>query len=166
MEKQKTILFFAVAFLLFTADIGCTYVTFAIKGIPIAYEVNSVFRNWLVRDGWLLSVSKFVLLKTSLFGVCGWLIFRTESQLATFVFAQCSVSNHLVAISSHPTLWWMHDMELRTLLLCLISLLSLLVTYFGIRYLRNENPAKGNLAQGQQKVCSGLSDTFEVISNR
>ncbi len=141
MEKQKTILFFAVAFLLFTVDIGCTYVTFAIKGIPVAYEVNSVFRNWLVRDGWLLSVGKFVLLKTSLFGVCGWLIFRTESQLATFVFAQCSVSNHLVAISSHPTLWWMHDMELRTLLLCLISLLSLFLTYFGIRYLRNENPA-------------------------
>ena len=136
MEKQKTILFFLVAFLLFALDMGCTYVTFAIKGIPVAYEVNSLFRNWLIRDGWMLSVGKFVVLKTGLFGVCGWLIFRTESQMATFIFAQCSVSNHLVAISSHPTLWWMRNMELRSLLLCLIALISLLMTYFGIRYLR------------------------------
>jgi len=136
MEKQKTILFFLVAFLLFALDMGCTYVTFAIKGLPVAYEVNSLFRNWLIRDGWMLSVGKFVVLKTGLFGVCGWLIFRTESQMATFIFAQCSVSNHLVAISSHPTLWWMRNMELRSLLLCLIALISLLVTYFGIRYLR------------------------------
>ena len=136
MEKQRAILFFLVAFLLFTLDMACTYVTFAIKGIPVAYEVNAVFRDWLIRDGWLLSVGKFVPLKTGLFGVCGWLIFRTESQLATFIFAQCSISNHLVAISSHPTLWWMRDMELRTLLLYLIGLVSLFVTYFGIRYLR------------------------------
>jgi hypothetical protein len=140
MEKQKAILFFLVAFLLFALDMACTYVTFAIKGIPVAYEVNTVFRNWLIRDGWLLSVGKFVLLKTGLFGVCGWLIFRTESQMATFIFAQCSISNHLVAISSHPTLWWMRDMELRTLLLCLIGLISLFVTYFGIRYLRLTTP--------------------------
>jgi len=136
MEKQKTMLFFLVAFFLFALDMGCTYVTFAIKGIPVAYEVNSLFRNWLIRDGWMLSVGKFVVLKTGLFGVCGWLIFRTESQMATFIFAQCSVSNHLVAISSHPTLWWMRNMELRSLLLCLIALISLLMTYFGIRYLR------------------------------
>jgi hypothetical protein len=136
MEKKKTALFFLVAFLLFALDIGCTYVTFAIKRIPVGYEVNWVFRDWLVRDGWLLSVGKFVLLKTGLFGVCGWLIFRTESQLATFIIAQCSVTNHLVAILSHPTLWWMHNMELRALLLCVISLVSLFLTYFGIRYLR------------------------------
>lgn len=136
MEKQKAILFFLVAFLLFALDMGCTYVTFAIKGIPVAYEVNTVFRDWLIRDGWLVSVGKFIILKTGLFGVCGWLIFRTESQMATFIFAQCSISNHLVAISSHPTLWWMSNMGLRSFLLCLIGLISLFLTHFGIRYLR------------------------------
>ena len=53
-----------------------------------------------------------------------------------FIFAQCAISNHLVAISSHPTLWWMDNLELRTILLWGVALFSLLLTYFGIRYLR------------------------------
>jgi hypothetical protein len=157
MEKQKTILFFLVAFLLFALDMGCTYVTFAIKRLPVAYEVNSLFRNWLIRDGWMLSVGKFVLLKTGLFGVCGWLIFRTESQMSTFIFAQCSVSNHLVAISSHPTLWWMRNMELRSLLLCLIALISLFVTFFGIRYLRMTPLPLATADPEQQHAANHLS---------
>ena len=48
MENRKLILFFLVAFLLFAVDIGCTYTTFAIKGVPIAYEMNTVFRDWVV----------------------------------------------------------------------------------------------------------------------
>jgi len=136
MEKQKAALFFFVAFMLFALDIGCTYTTFAIKGVPIAYEVNTVFRDWVIRDGWAISVMKFVLLKTVLFGLCGWLIFKTQSKVMAFIFAQCAISNHLVAISSHPTLWWMDNLQMRIILLWMIGLLSLLLTYFGIRYLR------------------------------
>ena len=136
MKKQKTIVFFAVSFLLFAIDLGCTYNTFAVRGIPIAFEVNTTFRDWVIQDGWIISVGKFTLLKTFLFSLCGWLIFRTRSHVVTFIMAQCSVSNHLIAISSHPTLWWMHDLEMRSLLLKIIAVLSLLLTYFGIRYLR------------------------------
>lgn len=136
MEKQKQALFFFVAFMLFALDIGCTYTTFAIKGVPIAYEVNTVFRDWVIRDGWAISVMKFVVLKTVLFSVCGWLIFKTTSKVMAFIFAQCAISNHLVAISSHPTLWWMDNLALRIILLWAIGLFSLLLTYFGIRYLR------------------------------
>ncbi|PYV37017.1 MAG: hypothetical protein DMG06_29140 [Acidobacteria bacterium] len=136
MEKQKQVLFFLVAFMLFALDIGCTYTTFAVKGVPIAYEVNTIFRDWVIRDGWAVSVMKFVVLKTILFGLSGWLIFKTQSKIMAFIFAQCAISNHLVAISSHPTLWWMDNLELRTILLWAVALFSLLLTYFGIRYLR------------------------------
>ncbi len=137
MEKQKQALFFFVAFTLFTVDIGCTYTTFAIKGVPIAYEVNAVFRDWVIRDGWAISVMKFIVLKAVLFGMCGWLIFKTRSKIMAFISAQCAISNHLVAISSHPTLWWMNNLELRTILLWVIGVFSLLLTYFGIHYLRS-----------------------------
>src|SRR5437773_3955809 len=145
MEKQKQVLFFLVAFMLFALDIGCTYTTFAVKGVPIAYEVNTIFRDWVIRDGWAVSVMKFVVLKTFLFGMCGWLIFKTRSKIMAFISAQCAISNHLVAISSHPTLWWMDNLILRTILLWVIGIFSLLLTYFGIHYLRSpkvEEPAR------------------------
>ena len=117
MLSKKTILFFATAFFLFAVDVGCTYTTFAVRGVPIEYEVNQVFRDWVIRDGWLMSIGKFTILKTLLFALAGWAIFRTRSRIAAFILAQCIVSNHLVAISSHPTLWWMDDLEYRSLLL-------------------------------------------------
>jgi hypothetical protein len=136
MENRKLILFFLVAFLLFAVDIGCTYTTFAIKGVPIAYEMNTVFRDWVVQDGWVISVGKFTLFKAALFAVCGWLIFGTRNQIITFILAQCTISNHLVAICSHPTLWWLDNWKLRTSLLCASGLISLFLTFYGIRYLR------------------------------
>ena len=136
MKKQKTIVLFAVSFLLFAIDLGCTYNTFAVRGVPIVFEVNTTFRDWVIHDGWAISVGKFTLLKTLLFSLCGWLIFKTRSHVVTFIMAQCSVSNHLIAISSHPTLWWMQDLEMRSFLLKMIAALSLFLTYFGIRYLR------------------------------
>jgi hypothetical protein len=42
----------------------------------------------------------------------------------------------LVAICSHPTLWWMDNWKLRTSFLCASGLISLLLTFYGIRYLR------------------------------
>jgi hypothetical protein len=136
MENRKLILFFLVAFLLFAVDIGCTYTTFAIKGVPIAYEMNTVFRDWVVQDGWVISVGKFTVFKGALFAVCGWLIFGTRNKIITFILAQCTISNHLIAICSHPTLWWMDDWKLRTTLLCASGLISLSLTFYGIRYLR------------------------------
>ncbi|MEW5979891.1 MAG: hypothetical protein AB1898_29190 [Acidobacteriota bacterium] len=140
MNKRKVIEFFLIAFLLFAIDLTCTYVTFAVKGVPIAYEVNELFREWVREQGWLVSIGKFTVLKALLFTVAGWLIFRTESRITAFLFAQCAVSNHLVAISSHPTLWWIRDHDFRTLLLWLIGILSVVLTYFGIRYLRHRPP--------------------------
>lgn len=134
---HKIALFFLTAFLLFAVDLGCTYTTFAVMGVPIEFEVNKVFRDWVVRDGWLVSIGKFTVLKTLLFAVAGWMIFRTRNRVATFVLAQCVVSNHLVAISSHPTLWWMDNFEVRSLLLKLIAAVSLVLTFYGIRYLRS-----------------------------
>jgi len=136
MLNRKTILYFATAFLLFAVDVGCTYTTFAVRGVPIEFEVNQVFRDWVIRDGWLLSIGKFTILKTLLFAVAGWAIFRTRSRIAAFVLAQCIVSNHLVAISSHPTLWWMDNLEYRSLLLKGIAGVSMVLTFYGIRFLR------------------------------
>ena len=72
MFNRKTILYFATAFLLFAVDVGCTYTTFAVRGVPIEFEVNQVFRDWVIRDGWLLSIGKFTILKTLLFALAGW----------------------------------------------------------------------------------------------
>ncbi len=141
METKKTLLFFAVAFLLFAVDVGCTYNTFAVRGVPIEFEVNQLFRNWVIRDGWLISIGKFTVLKTLLFAAAGWMIFKTRSRIAAFVLAQCVVSNHVVAISSHPTLWWMNDHQARSLLLRLIAGVSLVLTFYSIRYLRACPPA-------------------------
>ena len=136
MLNKKTILYFATAFLLFAVDVGCTYTTFAVRGVPIEFEVNQVFRDWVVRDGWLLSIGKFTILKAFLFAVAGWTIFRTRSRIVAFILAQCIVSNHLVAISSHPTLWWMDNLEYRSLLLKGVAGLSMVVTFYGLRFLR------------------------------
>ena len=136
MLNKKTILYFTTAFLLFAVDVGCTYTTFAVRGVPIEFEVNQVFRDWVIRDGWLLSIGKFTILKTLLFAVAGWTIFRTRSQVAAFILAQCIVSNHLVAISSHPMLWWMDNLEYRSLLLKGIAGVSMVLTFYGIRFLR------------------------------
>ncbi len=67
MLSKKTILYFVTAFFLFAVDVGCTYTTFAVRGVPIEYEVNQVFRDWVIRDGWLMSIGKFTILKTLLF---------------------------------------------------------------------------------------------------
>jgi len=134
--NRKAILYFATAFLLFAVDVGCTYTTFAVRGVPIQFEVNQVFRDWVIRDGWLLSIGKFTILKTLLFGVAGLAIFRTRSRIAAFILAQCIVSNHLVAISSHPTLWWMDNLEYRSLLLKGVTGVSMVLTFYGIRFLR------------------------------
>lgn len=136
MLNKRTLLYFATAFLLFAVDLGCTYTTFAVRGVPIEFEANQVFRDWVIRDGWLLSIGKFTLLKTLLFAVAGWTIFRTRSRIAAFILAQCIVSNHLVAISSHPTLWWMDNLESRSLLLKGIAGVSMVLTFYGIRFLR------------------------------
>jgi hypothetical protein len=136
MSSKKTFLFFVTAFILFALDLGCTYTTFAVRGVPIEYEVNQVFRDWVIRDGWLMSIGKFTILKTLLFALAGWAIFRTRSRIAAFILAQCIVSNHLVAISSHPTLWWMDDLEYRSLLLKGIAGMSMILTFYGIRFLR------------------------------
>jgi hypothetical protein len=138
MLNRKTILYFVTAFLLFAVDLGCTYTTFAVRGVPIELEVNQVFRDWVIRDGWLLSIGRFTLLKTLLFAVAGWAIFRTRSRIAAFILAQCIVSNHLVAISSHPTLWWMENLEYRALLLKGIAGVSMVLTFYGIRFLRSK----------------------------
>lgn len=136
MLNKKTKLYFATAFLLFAVDLGCTYTTFAVRGVPIEFEVNQVFREWVIRDGWAMSIGKFTVLKTLLFGLAGWAIFRTRSQVAAFILAQCIVSNHLVAISSHPTLWWMENLEFRSLVLKAMAGVSMLLTFYGIRFLR------------------------------
>ena len=138
MFNNKTVLYFVTAFLLFAVDLGCTYTTFAVRGVPIELEVNQVFRDWVIRDGWLLSIGKFTILKTLLFSVAGWSIFRTRSRIAAFILAQCIVSNHLVAISSHPTLWWMDNLEYRSLLLKGIAGASMVLTFYGIRFLRSQ----------------------------
>lgn len=136
MERRKTVLFFVVAFLLFAVDVGCTYNTFAVRGVPIEFEVNQLFRDWVVQDGWLISIGKFAVLKSLLFALAGWMIFKTRSRVGAFVLAQCIVSNHVVAISSHPTLWWMVDHQARSWLLKLIAGVSLVLTFYAIRYLR------------------------------
>jgi hypothetical protein len=141
MEMKKLTLFFSFAFLLFAVDLGCTYTTFAVLGVPIEFEVNKVFRDWVIRDGWLVSIGKFTLLKAVLFVIAAWMIFRTRNHVATFILAQCFVSNHVVAISSHPTLWWMEDLQVRSLLLKVIAGASLVLTFYGIRYLRSQPPA-------------------------
>jgi hypothetical protein len=138
MFNNKTVLYFVTAFLLFAVDLGCTYTTFAVRGVPIELEVNQVFRDWVIRDGWLLSIGKFAILKTLLFSIAGWSIFRTRSRIAAFILAQCIVSNHLVAISSHPTLWWMDNLEYRSLLLKGIAGASMVLTFYGIRFLRSQ----------------------------
>ena len=150
MLKKKTLLYFATAFFLFALDLGCTYTTFAVRGVPIEFEVNQVFRDWVIRDGWLMSIGKFTILKTLLFALAGWTIFRTRSRIAAFILAQCIVSNHLVAISSHPTLWWMHNLEYRSLLLKAVAGMSMVLTFYGIRFLRSKphvSPAAVSFAQ-------------------
>jgi hypothetical protein len=139
MGHRKASLFFAIAFSLFAVDLGCTYTTFAVLRVPIEFELNQVFRDWVIRDGWLLSIGKFTILKTLLFGAAAWMIFKTRNQIATFTLCQCIVSNHLVAISSHPTLWWIENLAFRSFLLKVIAGISLVMTFYGIRYLRS-NP--------------------------
>ena len=152
MLTRKTILYFATAFLLFAVDVGCTYTTFAVRGVPIEFEVNQVFRDWVIRDGWLLSIGKFTILKTLLFAVAGWAIFRTRSRIAAFVLAQCIVSNHLVAISSHPTLWWMDNLEYRSLLLKGVAGVSMVLTFCGIRFLRSKPSSATAMVTLQQDM--------------
>jgi hypothetical protein len=134
--NKKTLLYFGIAFFLFAVDVGCTYATFAVRGLPIECEVNEVFRDWVIHDGWLLSIGKFTILKALLFALAGWTIFRTQSRITAFILAQCIVSNHLVAISSHPTLWWMNNLEYRSHLLKGIAGISMVLTFYGIRFLR------------------------------
>jgi len=150
--NKKTILYFATAFLLFAADVGCTYTTFAVRGVPIEFEVNQVFRDWVIRDGWLLSIGKFTILKSLLFAVAGWAIFRTRSRIAAFILAQSFVSNHLVAISSHPTLWWMDNLQYRSLLLKGIAGVSMVATFYGIRFLRAKPRVTAPVATFQQAL--------------
>jgi hypothetical protein len=139
MDRQKVIWFFAAAFLLLILDLACTYATFAVMGMPLGYEMNPIFRRWIIHDGWVISFAKFVLFKSVLFAMCGWLIFYTRSKIFSFIFVQCTVSNHLIAIITHPTLWWGVDWQLRSAVLVTIGLFSLLVTWFGIRFLRAES---------------------------
>jgi hypothetical protein len=70
--------------------------------------------------------------------MCGWVIFRTHSRIFSFLFVQCMVGNHLIAICSHLALWWIPYWETRSTLLMVAGTLSLLLTYFGIRYLRSQ----------------------------
>jgi hypothetical protein len=157
MERKKTVLFFTVAFLLFALDVVCTYTTFAVRGVPIEFEVNQTFRDWVIRDGWLVSIGKFTLLKTLLFALAGWMIFRTRSRIAAFILAQCIVSNHLVAISSHPTLWWMDNREYRSLLLKLIAGISLVLTFYGIRYLRGRSQSQRSILSQELATAAAES---------
>jgi hypothetical protein len=157
MSNRKTILYFATAFLLFAVDVGCTYTTFAVRGVPIELEVNQVFRDWVIRDGWLLSIGKFTILKTLLFAVAGWAIFRTRSRFAAFILAQCIVSNHLVAISSHPTLWWMDNLEYRSLLLKGVAGVSMVLTFYGIRFLRASPAFQADCTSGSAHLPSELT---------
>jgi hypothetical protein len=138
MEVRKLIVFFLFAFLLFAVDLACTYTTFAVLGVPIEFEVNQVFRDWVIQHGWLVSIGRFTALKAALFAIAAWMIFKTRNRVCTFILAQCFVSNHLVAISSHPTLWWVPDLAFRSVLLRAIAVASLLVTFYGIRYLRSQ----------------------------
>jgi hypothetical protein len=154
VDIRKATLFFAIAFLLFAVDLGCTYTTFAVLAVPIEFEVNRVFREWVVRDGWLVSIGKFTVLKTFLFLFAAWMIFRTRDRVATFILAQCIVSNHLVAISSHPTLWWMENLEHRALLLKAIAGVSLVLTFYGIRYLRSRPRESKPLGRIDLPICS------------
>lgn len=156
MLNKKAILYFATAFFLFALDLGCTYTTFAVRGVPIEFEVNLVFRDWVIQDGWLLSIGKFTILKTLLFALAGWTIFRTRSRIAAFILAQCIVSNHLVAISSHPTLWWMDNLEYRSLLLKGVAAASMVLTFYGIRFLRAKPRACAPVATFPQDlpVCA------------
>src|SRR5688572_15781697 len=84
----------------------------------------------------MMSIGKLTIRKPLLFAIAGWTIFRTRSRIAAFILAQCIVSNHLVAISSHPTLWWMDNLEYRSLLLKGIAGVSMVLTFYGIRFLR------------------------------
>jgi hypothetical protein len=154
VDIRKAAIFFAIAFLLFAVDLGCTYTTFAVLAIPIDFEVNRVFREWVVRDGWLVSIGKFTVLKTFLFLFAAWMIFKTRDRVATFILAQCIVSNHLVAISSHPTLWWMENLEHRALLLKAIAGVSLVLTFYGIRYLRSRPRESKPLGRIDLPICS------------
>ena len=149
MNKKKAILFLMASFSLLGLDLFFTYVTFGIRHAPLDWEVNAVFRNWVLQDGWLISMGKFTLLKICMFSLCGWVIFRTSSRILAFVLAQSSVTNHLVAISSHPTLWWIQDKSLRVILLKTIGIASLVLTYYGIRYLRStQNGATTRAVEG------------------
>ena len=140
MTKKKAILFGLTSCFLLALDLFVTYVTFGIRHAPLEWEVNAVFRNWVIQDGWLVSVGKFTVLKICMFSLCGWVIFRTSSRILAFVLAQTSITNHLVAISSHPTLWWVQDKSLRLILLKTIGIASLVLTYYGIRYFRSTQP--------------------------
>jgi hypothetical protein len=140
MVHQKFRLFLIAAVVLLMADLACTYETFVILGLPLSYEMNPVFRSWMIQDGWALSFLKFSVLKTLLFFFCGWLIFYTRNWIFTYIFAQLVVTNHLVAIFSHSTLWWIHNWELRSCLLMAAGISTLIVTFMGLRYLRSEGP--------------------------
>jgi hypothetical protein len=140
MDRHRIITFLSVAILLLTLDLACTYMTFAVMGMPMGYEMNPMFRQWMIQDGWTLAFGKFVLFKLLLFLMAGWLIFFTKSKTFSFIFVQCAISNHLIAIFTHPTLWWISDWQLRSLLLITVGLFSLCCTWLGIRYLRAESP--------------------------
>jgi hypothetical protein len=135
-DRSRIGLFCLASFSLLGFDLACTYITFAIKGMPLGYEMNPWFRLWMIRDGWALSFAKFFLLKAMLFALCGWSIFRTESRIFSFLAVQCLVGNHLIAICSHLALWWIPHWETRSTLLLGAGACSLLFTFFGIRHLR------------------------------
>lgn len=140
MENHKLHLFIMASLLLLFLDLTCTYITFAVIGFPLGYEMNPLFRRWIIQDGWTVSLFKFILLKTILFFCCGWLIFKTRLQIFTILFAQVAVTNHLVAILSHPTLWWLTNWEWRSWILMAAGIASLVLTFFGIRFLRAVPP--------------------------
>jgi hypothetical protein len=68
-DRSRIGLFCLASFSLLGFDLACTYITFAIKGMPLGYEMNPWFRLWMIRDGWALSFAKFFLLKAMLFAL-------------------------------------------------------------------------------------------------
>jgi hypothetical protein len=140
MINQRLRLYTIAALILLFLDLACTFETFSVLGLPLSYEMNPLFRAWMIRDGWVLSFLKFIFLKTILIVLCGWLIFYTQNRIFTFIFSQFVVTNHLLAIFSHSTLWWIHNWEWRSCLLIAAGVSSLFLTFFGLRYLRAEGP--------------------------
>jgi hypothetical protein len=140
MVNQRLRLYSIAAMILLSLDLACTFETFSVLGLPLSYEMNPLFRAWMISDGWALSFLKFFLLKSMLIILCGWLIFFTRTRIFTFIFTQLVVTNHLLGIFSHSTLWWIHNWEWRSWLLIAAGISSLFLTFFGLRYLRADGP--------------------------